>query len=103
MTREELARYNGKNGQPACVAVRGTVYDVSQSAMWQAGWHADSHQAGCDLTLELKTAPHVAAVIERFPVVGRLEESPAPGRKSLIFPLVLIVVVVLVAGWLLLR
>lgn len=103
MTREELASYNGENGQPAYVAVRGTIYDVSQSPMWQAGRHADAHQAGCDLTLELKTAPHVAAVIERFPVVGRLEESCTPARKSLIFPAVLIVIVVLVVGWLLLR
>lgn len=103
MTREELALYNGKNGQPAYVAVAGSIYDVSSSPLWQVGNHADAHQAGCDLTLELKTAPHVAAVIERFPVVGRLEESSESARKGLMFPAVLIVVVILVAGWFLLR
>lgn len=76
MTREELARYNGQNGQPAYVAVGSIIYDVSDSPRWKNGTHEGSHQAGCELSLELKGAPHVAAVIERFPVVARLEEQP---------------------------
>jgi len=103
MTCEELARYNGKNGQAAYVAVGNVIYDVSQSPMWQGGNHVSAHQAGCDLTLELKEAPHIAAVIERFPVVGRLEEIAAPGRKSLGLPVVLIVLVLGLVSWWLLR
>lgn len=103
MTREELSVFNGQNGQPAYIAVRGTIYDVSQSPMWQSGQHADVHQAGCDLTQELKAAPHVAAVVERFPVVGHLEERLEPARKNLVFPAVLVVLVIVVVGWLLLR
>ena len=31
-TKNELAQYNGQNGQPAYVAVQGVVYDVSGKA-----------------------------------------------------------------------
>ncbi len=82
MTRAELAQFNGQNGQPAYVAVGGIIYDVSQSPLWREGNHEGVHQAGCDLTQALKTAPHVAAVVERFPSVGRLEEMPSPPDKG---------------------
>ena len=81
MTKEELAKFNGKEGQPAYVAVNGTIYDVSNSKMWENGNHADSHTAGHDLTEELKSAPHVRAVVERFPVIGKLE-APQPEKKK---------------------
>jgi len=81
MTKEELEKFNGKDGQPAYVAVSGTIYDVSSSGMWENGNHADAHSAGHDLTEELKSAPHVRAVVERFPVVGRLEQ-PQPEKKK---------------------
>lgn len=77
MTREELAGYDGREGRPAYVAVNGRVYDFTASRLWAAGGHMQQHQAGQDLTEALKTAPHVRAVVERFPVVGLLEE-PAP-------------------------
>ena len=91
MTREELAKYTGQNGQPAYVAVSGTVYDVTASSRWENGLHEGVHQAGQDLTEELKTAPHVRAVIERFPAVGRLEEAapPAAAKKSLGLPVII--------------
>ena len=78
MTRKELAGFDGRDGRPAYVAVSGTVYDVSASPLWPNGDHQGAHQAGGDLTEELKSAPHVRAVIERFPVVGRLEEDAPP-------------------------
>lgn len=46
-----------------------------------AGNHMQQHQAGQDLTEALLKAPHVRAVVERFPVVGQIEEpepQPAP-------------------------
>ncbi len=56
----------------------GTIYDVTDSPRWENGLHPPDHQAGNDLTEELTKAPHVRAVIERFPVVGTIEaEAPA--------------------------
>ena len=75
MTLAELARNNGQNGSPAYVAVNGTIYDVTESPRWQNGQHPPDHQAGQDLTEELASAPHVRAVVERFPVVGTLEPA----------------------------
>ena len=77
MTREELARYDGRDGRPAYVAVNGNIYDFTASKLWKAGDHQGQHQAGTDLTEALAKAPHVRAVVERFPVVGRLQETPA--------------------------
>ena len=82
MTKAELAGYHGRDGQPAYVAVNGTIYDVSKSSYWAGGNHLDTHQAGHDLTEELKKAPHVRSVVERFPVVGKLEEPPAKEKKK---------------------
>lgn len=82
MTREELARYDGLDGRPAYAAVNGRIYDFTGSKLWPAGNHMKQHQAGQDLTEALLKAPHIRAVVERFPVVGRLEEpapAPAPG------------------------
>jgi len=83
MTREELAQNDGRDGRKAYVAVNGNIYDFSASTMWTEGDHQGAHQAGQDLTDELKDAPHVRAVIERFPVVGKLEEAaPAPASSG---------------------
>jgi len=77
MTREELAGYDGREGRRAYVAVNGKVYDFTGSKLWAGGSHLQQHQAGQDLTEVLLKAPHVRAVVERFPVVGQIEE-PAP-------------------------
>lgn len=105
MTAEELAKYDGLNDQPAYVAASGVIYDVSTSPMWQDGNHMDQHQAGRDLTEELKNAPHVRKVVERFPTVGRLEEPPEPQTASSGKSLVIVIgiVAVLLVGWLILR
>jgi len=75
MTREELAQHDGREGRKAYVAVSGKVYDFTGSALWREGDHQGMHRAGCDLSEELRAAPHVRAVVERFPVVGELEEA----------------------------
>jgi predicted heme/steroid binding protein len=80
MTSEELKQYDGRDGRKAYVAVSGKIYDVSDSPLWSNGDHQGEHQAGCDLTEELKTAPHVRAVIERFAVVGELSLPTTPAR-----------------------
>ena len=84
MLIEELKQYDGSAGRPAYVAVNGKVYDVSESDHWVDGMHEGAHQAGADLTEELKMAPHVRSVIERFPVVDHIEE-PEPEKKKGLF------------------
>lgn len=95
MTREELAYYDGREGRKAYVAVNDTIYDVTASPLWANGDHQGSHQAGEDLTDELQAAPHVRAVIERFPVVGKLTAAPPPaagGSTKVIIGLVAAVI-----------
>lgn len=81
MTLTELASYDGRNGRRAYIAVNGTIYDVTDSPRWENGQHPPDHQAGQDLTEELTRAPHVRAVVERFPVVGTIE-AEAPAQSS---------------------
>lgn len=104
MTTEELAKFDGCNGQPAYVAVSGVIYDVSASGLWQGGNHVDQHQAGRDLTEELKKAPHVRTLIERFPTIGRLE-APVESKTSSGKPIVIILAILglLIMGWLVTR
>lgn len=71
LTLDELAKFDGKNGQPAYAAYKGTVYDVTQSSMWGDGDHEGAHVAGMDLTTEQEDAPHDVYVTD-FPEVGRL-------------------------------
>jgi len=82
MTTEELQTHDGREGRKAYVAVAGTIYDVSASPLWTNGDHKGIHKAGYDLTEELKSAPHVRSVIERFPVIGALEEPRQLQKKS---------------------
>ncbi|HIC08965.1 MAG TPA: cytochrome B5 [Aquificales bacterium] len=73
-TREELKKYDGKNGRPAYIAYKGKVYDVSDSHLWHNGEHWGEHSAGQDLTEDLKFAPHGEEVLDRFPIVGELTD-----------------------------
>lgn len=81
MNLQQLAIHDGREGRKAYIAVNGTVYDVTDSPRWKNGLHPPNHQAGQELSEELNAAPHVRAVIERFPVVGTLEEE-APQKTS---------------------
>lgn len=73
-TKAELQQYNGQNGQPAYVAINGTVYDVSKKAAWVDGHH-HGNVAGHDLTETLMTkSPHGDRVLKGLPIVGKLTE-----------------------------
>ena len=74
-TTQELKRYDGKQGRPAYLAYNHTVYDVTGSFLWQDGKHMAAHFAGTDLTEELSEAPHSAALLERFLIVGTLSKD----------------------------
>lgn len=71
-TRNELAEFNGKDGNKAYVGYKGNVYDVTGSFHWKNGKHWVIHEAGKDLTAEMKEAPHFDDLMEPFEVLGIL-------------------------------
>ena len=71
LTAAELAKYDGKNGNPAYIAVNGVIYDVSKVPQWKNGGH-QGHTAGKDLTSELTKSPHGSSVLKGLPIVGKL-------------------------------
>lgn len=73
LTLEELARFNGKDGQRAFIAVDGIIYDVTDSRAWKDGMH-NGFEAGKDLTEEIKTkSPHGIGKLEGITQVGKLK------------------------------
>ena len=72
---EELARFNGENGNPTYIAYDGKVYDVSESKLWRSGQHMNRHRSGGDLTSDMQAAPHEGNVLERYPQVGVLRKA----------------------------
>ncbi len=75
LTLEELKQYNGKDGQPAYVAVDGVIYDFSGLAAWKDGEH-NGYSAGNDLTEAIKTkSPHGLSKLNGVPSVGRVAEE----------------------------
>jgi len=73
-TPDELADYNGADGNPIYVAYNGKVYDVSESKLWRSGVHMKRHHAGHELTTDIQAAPHEKDVLERYPQVGVLKK-----------------------------
>ena len=74
-TLEELSQYNGKDGQPAYVAVDGVVYDVTNVEAWKDGEHKLGLTAGNELTEEITNqSPHGLKVLEGLPIVGEFVE-----------------------------
>ena len=71
-TKEELKKFNGKNGAPIYIAYKGYIYDLTESFLWRGGRHQAMHFAGEDLTEHLKDAPHGEEFILKFPKIGKL-------------------------------
>ncbi len=69
---DQLAQCDGKEGHPAYIAYKGTIYDVSGSKLWKGGSHFKKHSPGIDLTDVLKAAPHGEEKVLTMPIVGRL-------------------------------
>ena len=68
-TITELAKYDGKSGNPAYVAVDGVVYDVSVSSAWGGGTHFGLY-SGKDLTTEFKSCHSMIDLLNKLPKVG---------------------------------
>ena len=83
ITSEELAKFNGKDGNPTYIAFGGKVYDVTKSPLWPKGLHMNRHSSGQDLTGSISAAPHGPEVFERYPQVGVLKEGPPEELKHL--------------------
>ena len=73
LTVDELSQYNGKDGNPAYIAVDGVIYDVTDVPQWKDGEH-NGFSAGNDLTEEIKNvSPHGVSKLQGLPVVGTLK------------------------------
>jgi predicted heme/steroid binding protein len=72
LTLDELAAYNGKDGKPAYVAIKGVIYDVTNVPAWKNGMHK-GNTAGMDLTDVITKSPHGEGVLKNLPVVGKLK------------------------------
>lgn len=71
-TKDELAKYNGKDGAKTYVAVDGVVYDLSNVSAWVDGQH-HGNTAGQDLSQAILNAPHKKTVLANLPIVGKYE------------------------------
>lgn len=79
----ELKEFDGRDGRPAYVALKGKVYDVSNSPLWNEGKHPGAHVAGLDLTMSIMNAPHGEEALMKFKVVGELIQEQY-GRQKLV-------------------
>jgi predicted heme/steroid binding protein len=73
LTLEELKKYNGQEGNPAYVAIDGTIYDVTNVKAWKNGKHKNGLTAGRDLSKQIGKSPHGKSVITNLPVVGKIK------------------------------
>ncbi|NLC32502.1 MAG: cytochrome B5 [Clostridiales bacterium] len=72
LTLEELAKFDGKDGRPAYVAVHDKIYDMSDSDSWYDGEHY-GYEAGNDLTDIIENeSPHGVSELENVPEIGRI-------------------------------
>lgn len=72
LTLDQLKQYDGKNGNPAYIAVDGVLYDVTNHSRWKSGSH-EGYSAGKDLTDAIMgKSPHGISVLDGVPIVGKL-------------------------------
>jgi predicted heme/steroid binding protein len=73
VSKDQLAKHNGKDGQPCWVAVDGTVYLIEDFSVWSNGEHTTSNglaYCGADLSKVIDQAPHGRRVLDELIVVG---------------------------------
>ena len=72
-TEAELSRYNGRDGNPAYVAVNGIVYDVTNNAAWGGATHFGL-VAGTDVTSQFASCHSGQPILSKLEVVGKMVE-----------------------------
>ena len=73
-TLEELAKFDGKEGRPAYVAINGIVYDITGVTAWSKGGHGGG-KPGTDITpLITSKSPHGDRVTKTLKAVGKLKK-----------------------------
>ncbi len=72
-TVDELAKFDGQNGNPAYIAVDGNVYDVTNAAPWANGSHFGQYTAGKDLSKAILLVSHGKAKLSEVPMIGTLK------------------------------
>lgn len=70
-TEVELSKYNGKDGNPAYVAVNGIVYDVTNVAAWGGATHFGL-AAGTDVTSQFASCHAGQPILSKLKVVGKM-------------------------------
>ncbi len=73
-TLDELALYDGKNGQKVYVAVLGVVYDGTGE--FYQGMHQGFQLGGIDATSIFQSSPHAMSILSELPIVGSLDGFP---------------------------
>ena len=73
LTIEQLAMYNGENGNPSYIAVNGVVYNITGVSAWASGSH-NGGVAGTDVTELIGGAGHGESVLEDLEIVGEILE-----------------------------
>lgn len=68
----ELAQATCEEGQRCWIAVDGVVYDMGAFPGWSRGRH-HGVEAGGDATEAFVRSNHARQILEKMPVVGRLE------------------------------
>jgi predicted heme/steroid binding protein len=84
-TLQELANYDGKNGNKCLVAVDGDVYLIEGFALWQNGEHIPSGgraRCGLDLSEVINESPHGRSKLQLLKKVGTLEQGTSDSSSS---------------------
>lgn len=77
VTRAELAKATGKDGNTCYVAVDGTVYEIKDFSLWQNGEHKPSGgqaYCGADMSDVIDKAPHGRRMLDVLIKVGPLTD-----------------------------
>lgn len=73
-TLEELATYNGKNGNPPYVAINDIVYDMSGVELWKTGRHFGVTAGKDNTSVFMNCHQGSTNRIEKLPIVGVLKK-----------------------------
>ena len=71
-SKQYLSLRNGQDKPEIWVAYKGLIYDMTSSRLWRNGKHYE-HWAGQDLSKEMKDAPHLDTVFDKFEPIAKLK------------------------------